>query len=600
MTSIISIGVTDLRTQDRLPYHLKKYCTEHDYDKYTARDQAGWRYIMRRALPFFRENAVNGYEKGLEATGIGIESIPHIDNIDRKMQDFGWGAVPVCGFIPPWAFLEFQARRILPIATDMRTVDHIAYTPAPDIVHEAAGHAPILPDQDYNSYLSHYASLGCKAIYSREDLDLYEAIRVLSDIKEKPESTAAEITEAERHLQATTLSITYVSEAAKVGRMSWWTAEYGLAGDIRKPKIFGAGLLSSVGESKQAITDKVKKIPLSILCTQYSYNITEPQPQLFVAEDMQHLHSVLEDLDSSLSYRIGGLSALAEGKKARAVTTSVLNSGVAISGIIDDYEPSRGNIAFIKMKGPVQLSKSDQEIKGQGINQHPEGFSSPIGRWKRVPLRPPHKLTEEELNRRCGLILGRPSKIEFLSGIEVFGTPTQFQRDNYGNLIVISFQNCHVKWGDRLLFDPSWGTFDMVVGDEVSSVYGGPADRQSYGEHEISETNTTPGREVPYTDEENKLFDYYSQVREFRESNLSSSTVEERETIKALSEKLVLTHPSEWLLMIEVIELSKKQWGLNTLDHAWLFELEEHLYNNQNSITSEQRTLAQYGLQNIS
>ena len=105
------------------------------------------------------------------------------------MASFGWGAATIQGFIPPWAFLEFQSRKILPIATDMRQINHIAYTPAPDIVHEAAGHAPILCDNDYSEYLSDYAKIGLKAIYSSEDSKLFNAIRLLSDIKEKHGST---------------------------------------------------------------------------------------------------------------------------------------------------------------------------------------------------------------------------------------------------------------------------------------------------------------------------------------------------------------------------------------------------------------------------
>src|SRR5690606_28663904 len=121
--------------------------------------------------------------------GISTESIPKISDMDKKLQDYGWRAVPVSGFIPPAAFMEFQAHGILPIACDMRTVEHILYTPAPDIVHEAAGHAPILIDPDFSKYLNSYAEVASKSILSSEDLALYEAIRNLSDIKESPQST---------------------------------------------------------------------------------------------------------------------------------------------------------------------------------------------------------------------------------------------------------------------------------------------------------------------------------------------------------------------------------------------------------------------------
>ncbi len=583
-----------MRTIDTLPAYLKQYCIEHDYSKYTARDQAAWRYIMRRAQTFFKKHAVTGYEEGLTATGISIDKIPHIDDIDRKMQAFGWGAVPVCGFIPPWAFLEFQAKKILPIATDMRTADHIAYTPAPDIVHEAAGHAPILPDKDYNAYLSHYASLGCKAIYSREDLNLYEAIRYLSDIKEKPESTAQAIAEAEERLVQASRSITYVSEAAKVGRMSWWTAEYGLAGSLSEPKIFGAGLLSSVGESQMAITSKVKKIPLSIQCTEYSYNITEPQPQLFVAENMQHLHEVLNELDATLSYRIGGAYALDKALESKAVTTAILDSGVSISGILDGYEMARGRPAFIKYNSAVQLCSKGLQLADQGPDRHPHGFSSPIGRWKKAPDRPPYMLTDYELKNRIGLILNRPSQFSFLTGVTVSGVPTKFHRSKEGHLQYISFSNCKVTWGDKLLFDPSWGEFDMVVGDHVESVFGGPADRESYGEREIIETTSTPGRESPYSLEEQSLFGLYQKVIDLRQNKTQDKEL--LAELEGIYKKALHAYPSEWLLFLNIYEFAIEGLSCHPSEHAWLKELEGLLGRDENWQESDHGELVRAGL----
>src|SRR5262245_3622449 len=123
-----------------LPPYLKKYVAEQRYDKYSPEDHAAWRFIMRQNRDFFSRHAVSIYREGLGKTGITLDRMPRIDEMDRCLSAFGWGAVPVVGFIPPAAFLEFQARGVLPIACDMRTIQHIAYTPAPDIVHEAAGH----------------------------------------------------------------------------------------------------------------------------------------------------------------------------------------------------------------------------------------------------------------------------------------------------------------------------------------------------------------------------------------------------------------------------------------------------------------------------
>ena len=66
--------------------------------------------------------------------------------MNEKLARVGWSAVAVRGFIPPAVFTELQSRRVLAIAADIRTHEHIEYTPAPDIVHESAGHAPFIAD----------------------------------------------------------------------------------------------------------------------------------------------------------------------------------------------------------------------------------------------------------------------------------------------------------------------------------------------------------------------------------------------------------------------------------------------------------------------
>ncbi|MCK6596989.1 MAG: aromatic amino acid hydroxylase [Bdellovibrionaceae bacterium] len=281
---------------ENLPQHLRKYIVEQDYSKYTPIDHAVWRFILRQLKKFLKVNAHECYLEGLEKTGITEDRIPSIAELSKNLEKFGWRALPVSGFIPPAAFMELQSLSVLPIASDMRSLEHLLYTPAPDIVHEAAGHAPILIHPEFSNYLKKYAQVAKKALISKEDLELYEAIRILSDIKENPHSNSEQIMEAEENLKFKSKSITHVSEASLLSRMNWWTAEYGLIGSLDKPKIFGAGLLSSVGESKWCLSDAVKKIPLSLDCLNYSYDITEPQPQLFVTPNFQTLTLVLEQM----------------------------------------------------------------------------------------------------------------------------------------------------------------------------------------------------------------------------------------------------------------------------------------------------------------
>ena len=116
---------------------------------------------MKISVSFFSKNAHSVYLDGLKKTGITLNKIPKIESINKKLNDFGWKAVCVRGFIPPNAFMEFQSLKILPIAADMRSHNNLTYTPAPDIVHEAAGHSPMISDSDYAEYLKYRFKISC-------------------------------------------------------------------------------------------------------------------------------------------------------------------------------------------------------------------------------------------------------------------------------------------------------------------------------------------------------------------------------------------------------------------------------------------------------
>lgn len=539
---------------DSLPPYLRRYCVRQDYSKYTSRDHAAWRYIMRQSRDYFRDHAVSIYLDGLRKTGISIDRIPKVSEMDLALSEFGWGAVPVCGFIPPAAFLDLQARGILPIATDMRTIDHIAYTPAPDIVHEAAGHAPIIADKAYRNYLRKYAAMASKAVMSCEDLALYEAIRVLSDIKENPDTNPRDIAAAQLALNRAVKNISYASEASKVARMAWWTVEYGLVGDINSPKIYGAGLLSSIGESQACLKSSLRKIPLTVKCVDVSYDITEPQPQLFVAEDMNHLSSVLKDLEQQMSYQIGGIHGLEEMRRAKTVNTIELDSGLQISGCLNSYEATmdgqRGSVHFLKLSGPCQLAVDGVELSGQGPVRHAHGFSTPLGRWVQASHKSPANFSDEEL-RGLGITIGQRVVLHFVNGFRVEGLVKAISRIS-GRLMFVTWADCSVSRGAIQYFEPSWGEFDMPVGEAVVSVFGGPADRGAYGEFEMGGVTTQPGRASPFTAFELQTFDLYSKIRSLREDSLARPPSEYLLSI-------VEGAKNDWLILIEILEFLRQR-----------------------------------------
>src|SRR5437867_12394679 len=129
---------------------------------------------------------------------------------------------------------------------------------------------------------------------SRRDFELYQAIRHLSSLKELRNSDTKEVEEATREVERRQKDLGEPSEMALLSRLHWWTVEYGLIGTLDKPKIYGAGLLSSIGESVSCLQANVKKIPYSIDAQNTPFDMTTRQPQLFVSRDFNHLSDVVE------------------------------------------------------------------------------------------------------------------------------------------------------------------------------------------------------------------------------------------------------------------------------------------------------------------
>ncbi|HHC79231.1 MAG TPA: aromatic amino acid hydroxylase, partial [Flavobacteriia bacterium] len=320
------------KTIARLPNHLRTFIIPQPYNEYTAQNQAVWRYVMRKSKNYLATIAHQSYTKGLEQTGISTDHIPKMQGMNRILKEIGWAAVSVDGFIPPNAFMEFQAYNILVIAADIRTIDHIEYTPAPDIIHEAAGHAPIIANPEYAEYLRRFGEIGSKAISSAKDYELYEAIRHLSIIKEDPNTPKSEIIKADERVAEIAANMGAPSEMAKIRNLHWWTVEYGLIGDLENPKIYGAGLLSSIGESQWCMGNQVKKLPYSIIAADTDFDITKPQPQLFVTPDFAHLSLILEEFANTMALRKGGFKGVQKLIDSKNLGTIVLTTGIQISG----------------------------------------------------------------------------------------------------------------------------------------------------------------------------------------------------------------------------------------------------------------------------
>ena len=553
-----------------LPKHLLDYVVDQNYDHYTPVDQAVWRYVMRQNVNYLPSVCHGSYLEGLKKTGLSTECIPSMYGMSRILKEIGWYAVAVDGFIPPTVFMEFQAYNVLVIAADIRQINHIGYTPAPDILHEAAGHAPIIADKSYSQYLKKFGEIGSKAFSSSYDIELFDAIRELSILKEAPQIEQSKILLAEKKVLELQSHNNELSEMAKIRNLHWWTVEYGLIGPLDNPKIYGAGLLSSISESVNCLSSKVQKIDYDIKASEFGFDITKEQPQLFVAKDFKHLNSVLEEFANTMAFRLGGKYGLDQAINSKSISTCEFDSGIQVSGIFTEYIHQDNKIIYLKTTGPTALASQNQQLKNHGPKYHHEGFGAPIGLI--TSHNDLHSL-KDEINKNI--------TINYDSGISIEGTLFDFVEDSNGNIIVFSFKDCWVKLDNKenknlILFEPSWGIFDLIIATRITSAYPGSADRKSFPITKIDLKSQTI--QPSYTIDEKKLHQLYFKVRNMRSGEINV------EALEVILDRLMNDFEQDWLLSLEICEIVEKKSKIFNKAYQHLLNLQKKYPENKKLI----------------
>ena len=562
---------------DRLPKHLKQFIKPQNYEDYSPINQSVWRYVMRRLLKYLTKVAHSSYLAGLEKTGVSIEEIPNMYGMNRILKEIGWAAVAVDGFIPPNAFMEFQAYKVLVIASDIRQLENIEYTSAPDIIHESAGHAPIIANPDYAEYLRRLGDIGSKAILSKHDMDLYEAVRKLSILKEAEGSSDKEIKTIELEIHKLQNKKVELSEMAQMRNLQWWTVEYGLIGDLENPKIYGAGLLSSIGESISCLKSEVKKIPYTVAAAQQPFDVTKPQPQLYVTPNFPHLMEVLEEFADTLSLRKGGKEGIQKLIESQMVGSIELTTGLQVSGKFSRILLDEDNkVVFYQTKGPSALAYREKELIGHGINYHKNGISSPLGKLKNIELAiedmGPNDLKTYHFHD------GEWLSFEFESGIKVEGLNITGIRNAKGKLILIRLKDCTITYKEEFLFLPKHGIYDMIISKDIVSAFAGAADSNSFP-NLYAESSTKTIKKIT-SKSTVSLEKYYGSLRKYRNQNTNDP-----EFLEDLFEKIIVQYPAEWLLLLEIMEAANKSSLIQSI-HDYLEKLIV-LYPKLNSLISD-------------
>ena len=293
------------------------------------------------------------------------------------------------------------------------------------------------------------------------------------------------------------------------------------------------------------MSPSVKKLPFTIEAAEIGFDITKPQPQLFVTPDFAHLSMVLENFANTMAVRHGGLRGIEKLIDSAAIGTIELSSGIQISGVFINVIAENDKPIYVQTTGKTALCYSNKKLVGHSSKQHPNGFGSTLGKLIDIDL--PIEDMSPEILQQHGILEGKVVTLNFEGGVVVKGEIITGSRSIRGKIMIITFKDCTVTHDGKILFDPSWGVYDMAVGQKVVSAFAGAADPSSFEIIKQVSENTTQKLEM--SAEKAELNELYRSIR------INPSV----ENCKSVFEILRKNHPLDWLLSIEILEIASKE-----------------------------------------
>lgn len=235
-----------------------QYVVEQDYWGYTFEEHKVWSDLVRHRRRQLGTFACREYWEGFEAIGLRDDRVPFLSEISERLhRQTGWRAIPVSGFLPADVFFEMLAARMFPTTVWLRDRDSIEYTPEPDIFHDVFGHLPLLAHRRLANFVERYGKV-CSKIEQPEVLEC-------------------------------------------LGRLFWYTVEFGLMLQQGELRAYGGGILSSPLESKNILEDACEIQPFKLArVLQTPVKVDEVHKVLFVIESFEQIHEAMDEATKSL------------------------------------------------------------------------------------------------------------------------------------------------------------------------------------------------------------------------------------------------------------------------------------------------------------
>lgn len=230
------------------------------YGNYTKEDFEVWQLLYKRQMGNLPTAASTAYLEGLDHVNFVEEAIPKFEETNDILQSqTGWRLAVVPGIVPDYTFFELMSNKRFPATTWLRKMKELDYLEEPDMFHDVFAHVPLLANQSFVDFLEELSNIGLQ--YVGNDY----AIEILS-------------------------------------RVYWFTVEFGLIQEEQGLRIYGAGILSSAGETKFSLSEKPPKHPFDVrTIANTSYRKDVFQDRYFVIDSYEQLYESIPEVKTVLA-----------------------------------------------------------------------------------------------------------------------------------------------------------------------------------------------------------------------------------------------------------------------------------------------------------
>lgn len=240
-------------------YQLRQNLTQV-YENYSSEDKQVWKTLFERQLNLLKDIAAPEFLNALEKIGFIPDKIPDFKETNAILKKTtGWKLEVVEGIISEPDFFELLSQKRFPATTWLRKMNELDYLPEPDMFHDVFGHVPLLIDKRFSDFFEGFGKLGVK---HKNDPHIVQML----------------------------------------GRIYWFTIEFGLMKNKNGLSIYGAGILSSHGESKYAISTQPSHSPFNAkVIMQTHFDNNKIQDRYFVIDSFEQLYESMLVIQQAIS-----------------------------------------------------------------------------------------------------------------------------------------------------------------------------------------------------------------------------------------------------------------------------------------------------------